>query len=198
MEAAKGAMETAHSGAAHAAAESIHAMEAASEAVAHEGLADEAGMANEAGLTDEAVTHERTAREAGLTDEAVAHEGLADEAGMANEAGLTDEAATNEGTANEASIDEAVVDEAMVDEKAMVEVAMAVEKERATKTKERAAIERIAVVITLDWVAPIVVTAGVVRVVILGRCRRRAEGGGERACGDGDLEHRNLPFETCG
>ena len=75
---------------------------------------------------------------------------------------------------------------------------MAVEKERATKTKERAAIERIAVVITLDWVAPIVVTAGVVRVVILGRCRRRAEGGGERACGDGDLEHRNLPFETCG
>ena len=109
----------------------------ASEAVAHEGLADEAGMANEAGLTDEAVTHEGTAREAGmaneagLTDEAVAHEGLADEAGMANEAGLTDEAVTHEGTANEASIDEAVVDEAMVDEKAMVEVAMAVEKERA-------------------------------------------------------------------
>jgi hypothetical protein len=32
----------------------------------------------------------------------------------------------------------------------------------------------------------------------LGRCRRRAEGGGERACCDGDLEHRNLPFETCG
>jgi hypothetical protein len=32
----------------------------------------------------------------------------------------------------------------------------------------------------------------------LGRCGRRAEGGGERACGDGDLEHRNLPFETCG
>jgi hypothetical protein len=32
----------------------------------------------------------------------------------------------------------------------------------------------------------------------LGRCRRRAEGGGERACGDGDLEHRNPPFETCG
>ena len=111
MEAAKGAMETAHSGAAHAAVESIHAMEAASEAVAHEGLADEAAMANEARLTDEA----------GLTDEAVAHDG----------------------TANDASIDEAVVDEAVVDEKAMMEVAVAVEKERATKTKERAAIERI-------------------------------------------------------
>jgi hypothetical protein len=68
MEAAKGAMETAHSGAAHAAVESIHAMEAACEAVAHEGLADEAAMANEAGLTDEAV----------------AHEGPADEAAMAN------------------------------------------------------------------------------------------------------------------
>ena len=160
MEAAKGAMETAHSGAAHAAVKSIHAMEAASEAVAHEGPADEAGMANEAGLTDEAVAHD--------------------------------------GTANDASIDKAVVHEAVVDEKAMMEVAVAVEKERATKTKERAAIERIAVVITLDWVAPIVVTAGVVRVVILGRCGRRAEGGGQRACGDGDLEHRNLPFETCG
>ena len=180
MEAAKAAMETAHSGAAHASVESIHAMEAAGKAVAHEGLADEAGLANKAGLSGEAV----------------AHEGLADEAGMANEAGLTDEAVTHEGTANEASIDEAVV-EAMVDEKAMMEVAMAVEKERATKTKERAAIERIAVVITLDRVAPIVVTAGVVRVVILGRCGRRAEGGGERACGDGDLEHRNLLFETC-
>jgi hypothetical protein len=88
---------------------------------------------------------------------------------------------THEGAANEASIDEAVVDEAMVDEKAMMEVAMAAEKERATKTKERAAIERIAVVITLDRVAPIVVAAGIVRVVILGRCGRRAEGGGERA-----------------
>ena len=149
MEAAKAAMETAH-----AAVESVHAMEAASEAVAHERLADEAGMANEA------VTHE--------------------------------------GTANEASIDEAVVDEAMVDEKAMMEAAMAVEKEWATKPKERAAIERIAVVITLDRVAPIVVTASVIRVVILGRSGRRAEGGGERACGDGDLEHRNLPFETWG
>jgi hypothetical protein len=80
----------------------------------------------------------------------------------------------------------------------MMEVAVTVEKERATKTKERAAIERIAVVITLDRVAPIVVTASVVRVVILGRCGRRAEAGGQRACGDGDLEHRNLPFETCG
>src|SRR5262249_13922462 len=105
-----------------------------------------------------------------------------------------DRAVTHEGTANEASIDEAVVDEAMVDEKAMMEVAMAAEKDRATKTKERAAIERIAVVITLDWVAPIVVTAGVVRVVILGRCGRRAEGGGERACSDGDLEHRKSPI----
>jgi hypothetical protein len=53
MEAAKAAMKTAHSGAAHAVVEpshaavkSVHAMEAASEAVAHEGLADEAGMAN--------------------------------------------------------------------------------------------------------------------------------------------------------
>jgi hypothetical protein len=108
---------------------------------------------------------------------------------MANEAGLTDEPVAYEGTADEASIDETVVHEAMVDEKPMMEVAMAVEKERAAKTKERAAIERIAIVITLYRVAPIVVTAGVVRVVILGRCGRPTEGGGERASDDCDLEH---------
>ena len=81
MEAAKGAMESAHSGAAHAAVESIHAMEAASEAVAHEGLADEAAMANEAGLTDEAVAHDRTANDASI-DEAVVDEAVVDEKAM--------------------------------------------------------------------------------------------------------------------
>ena len=88
---------------------------------------------------------------------------------------------------------------ASIDEKAMVEAVTEVtmaEKERAAEARSRAAIK--AVVIAGDRVAPIVVTAGIIRVVILRRCGRRAERHGQRAGGECVSEHGNLPFRTAG